>query len=167
MGVELRRFPEHHVTLAIFSGVVDPDQISTLLRSVDQRDRGCWIGYWHDDADISDVDVASFPVIKRLVAERQKAIFGDAPLREFVMVHPSGATEDLFRFLQKYWATGDESATPPRIFPDWRSASDWLGLSDEARKALTDATKRAGAKRSPERPNNGPRISGAHDQAPR
>jgi hypothetical protein len=173
MGIELRRFPEHHVTLAIFSGAVDSDQISALYSSLDQRDRGRWVGYWHDDVDISGVDVANIPRLKHLVAQRRKEIFGDALLSKFAAVHSPGSTEELFRFLQNYFATGDVRVTPPRIFSNLETAFDWLGLSDEARKELTDAARRAGEKpaytNSSTRsgPGAAPQISGSHGQAPR
>lgn len=132
MGVRLKRYPEYGVTLLMFSGAFNADEMIGQFQALDNRDRGIWLGYYDATANPSSVDLAHLPELKRTIVAKEKELFDDVKRRNAV-VCCSAFTKQFFRFWSDYAGTGDEHPVTPPVFSDFRTACDWLGLPEEAR----------------------------------
>ena len=76
----------------------------------------------------AQVDVASVPVLKRVLSEKQKELFGDKPKRHAFVCVSESSRDYFFGFWKPYFTHGDESMV--KSFRSLEEAYDWLGLSD-------------------------------------
>lgn len=137
MGILLKRFPEYRVTLEIYRGVITPELLFGRLGRLRQGDMARWVGYFDATADLSRVDIAALPEIKRASAARMRELHAENGLIAFVCSAP--ATEHLIEFWCRFLRVGGEHPTSPALFPNLKTAFDWMDLPEAARQALTAA----------------------------
>lgn len=145
MPSELKRYPQHGLTLMLFSGVLTAEQLISQFSELDGRDRGCWLSYFDASVDLTGVDVAHLPALKRMVAMKERGLLGDArQRRRNAIVYCSTVTEQFFDFWRSYAAVGEAHATPPGVFSSFKAACDWLGLPQSACARLEAETDHPG-----------------------
>lgn len=144
MGIKLKRYPEYDVTVLIFSGKLRLDDFVELCAKLDRRDRGRWLSYGDSTLDLSGIDVAHLPELKRVIASKQREIFSDTQPPNAI-VYSSRAGELFVRFWQKYALAGDIHPMTPTVFSDFKAACDWLGLPEAARAEIEADVESQGA----------------------
>lgn len=137
MGVRVKHLPEHGVTLYHYSGAVTPD---AAIQSIGGFRGGRQVHYVDQTADLSGLSVAFVPELKHAA---------DAKLREFgrvdpvipALVSPSGRNASFLQFWCSYVAADKDHPVRPAEFPDVKAACEWLGLSEAACGALSEAVE--------------------------
>jgi hypothetical protein len=139
MGVRVKRLPENDLTLFIVSGPHTSEEALRLFEGLDTRAATRWLTYFDPTVDMSGVDVASFPRLKRAIAAKQKELFGDRPMVRAIVC----STWDAEQFFRKFWSSyvkaGDGPPAPPALFEDLEAAFEWLALPMAARGAIAEA----------------------------
>lgn len=79
----------------------------------------------------------------------------------------SPSAKEYLSFLMRYSTTGDVHPTIRRVFHELKGACDWLGLSDDAHKALAEETNRASLQGRQRLEHAGPLLGGSNDQPSR
>lgn len=141
VGVRLERFPEYGVTLEVFSGVLTPELLLDRLGALRAGDAARWIIYADPTADLSRVDVAAIPEIRRASFARLREL-GVADARIAFVCEP-GANAPLFDFWLRYVTQYGEHPGQA-VFRTLKAACDWLDLPEAACRTLTQAAQ-AGA----------------------
>jgi len=139
MTNRLCRLPEHDLILHVVTGTHTGAEAIEFFRGLDATCAMRWLSYFDPTAELSQLDVASLPVLKQVIAEKRTELFGDKP-KAHLIVAASEATARQFRFWRQYFGHGDENAV--RIFRSLDEAYDWLGLPKEGRAAVTRAVER-------------------------
>jgi hypothetical protein len=129
--------PEHDLTLQLVSGVHSGEEAIQFYRALDAGCATRWLSYFGPTADMSKIDVASVPLLKRVLTEKQKELFGDKPKPHAIVCLSESSRQYFFDFWKPYFTHGDESVV--RSFRSLEEAYDWFGLSDEARAAVAGA----------------------------
>ena len=130
--------PEYDLTLQLVSGMHRSEEAIQFFRSLDPSCCATrWLSYFDPTADLSQVDVASVPVLKHVLTEKQKELFGDKPKGHAIVCLSDSSRQYFFDFWKSYFTHGDESAV--RSFRSLEEAYAWFGLSDEARAAVARA----------------------------
>jgi hypothetical protein len=143
MGIELRRLGYSGVNLVVFGGHIDRGALIEFWKSVDANDplnAKPWILYLMADADMSDVDIATFAEMKRILAPiRDKA----AEKKDYIAVMVSHS--DRCDILIKFWRdfVSKDSRHPPYavLFSDINSACDSLKLPSAAQEGIADVIR--------------------------
>jgi hypothetical protein len=156
MAIRIRRFPEHGVTVAVASGVVSPEQIEADVLALEPDSTPRWINYLDPTIDLSAVDVAFLPSLRRLVAAKLREVHGDEGTATAWVSSP-GVEEVFRRFWPNYTRREDDYPADLAEFATIEAACDWLGLSAAGRAAVIaairdeadDAPQRAGADWAP------------------
>lgn len=102
------------------------DEAIELIQGLDRACATRWVTYLHPTVDMSKIDVANIPAIKRAVNEKRQELFDQKP-KPYALVCGSQACEQYFDFWQKYYSNA------PPAFCRLDEAYDWLGLSEAAR----------------------------------
>lgn len=145
MTIELKRYAEYGVTLMVFSGALTAEQLIGRFCELDGRDRGCWLSYFDPTVDLTGVDIAHLPPLKRMVAMKERELLGDARQRpRHAIVYGSAVTEPFFRFWRSYAAAGDAHSITPGVFSNFEAACDWLGLPEAVCSKLGAEARQAG-----------------------
>jgi hypothetical protein len=136
MGIRVRRFPEHDLTLYVVTAPHTAEEAVRFFQGLDARDATRWLTYFDPTVDMSGLDVASIPRLKRVLAAKIEKLFPDKrPVRAIVCA--SGAAEQFFRtFWRSYLETGDTRPGEPGLFNNLEAAYDWLGLPETVRAAI-------------------------------
>jgi len=144
MGVRLERLPEYGVTLEIFTGALTPELLFGRLRALREGDGARWILYIDPSVDLSRVDIASIPELKRANAARLKALNIDDPRIAFVC-DPGEHERETFDFWLRYVQLRHEHPGSQELFRTLAEACAWLGLPEgacgAARGAVTEAVE--------------------------
>jgi hypothetical protein len=137
MGIRMERFPEHGVTLVIYSGEISTEDVLTHFTQLDPADLVRRINVLDPTLDYR-VGVAAIPKLKGIIAAKLHELDnGERAAAAFVS--SSGSTE----LVHSFWPTylGTDFPGTRAGFASLEQAYDWLGLADDARKAVTAAVR--------------------------
>jgi hypothetical protein len=135
-----RTLPEHDLTLHLVHGKLSSADVNLYFRSLDSNCCATrWLHYFDPTVDMAQIDIASVPKLKRIIAEKRKELFGEHP-KPFALVCASeGSREYFFRFWLKYFSGPDAQAENLRCFLGLEEAYDWLELTQATRAAVVHA----------------------------
>jgi hypothetical protein len=139
MGIRMERFPEHGVTLAVYSGVVCADEAMTHFRSLAPADLVRRINYFDPTVDYR-VDVATIPELKGVIEAKLLALDEDERAAA-AFVSSSGDCSLLRTFWPNYLAINENFPGARLAFVTLEEAYDWLDLPDDARRAVSEAVQ--------------------------
>jgi len=117
--------------LHLIWGKHSSEEAIQFIQALDETCAMRWLCYYHPSVDMSGMDVAHIPEVKRAAEEKSKEIFGDKP-KAHALACASRATEQFFDFWRRY------QSDALRSFYGLDEAYDWLGLSEDARAAASD-----------------------------
>lgn len=158
MGVRIERFPEYGVTLSVFTGIITPEILREHMSALQPEDLARRITYADPTSDLSGVDIAAFPELKREFIVRQEPLLAGKPgFSAIVCKGKSG------RLTPDFWASyfGQDSSYPVRVmaFETLEAACAWLALPEAGCRAVVEAA--VGPRRAP----TGPAFASAqHDR---
>jgi hypothetical protein len=140
MGVRVERFPEHEVTLCVFSGVITAEVIREHLSLLEPEDVARRVTYADPTADISDLAMTHFPQLKREIASRlNELLAGKRGVSALV------STSRQSKLAYDFWATyvGLDGSFPVEVrsFERLEAACAWLAIRDAGCKRMIAATK--------------------------
>jgi len=141
------------------------EEVIQFVQSLDETCASRWLCYYHPSVDMTGMDVAHIPAVKRAIEEKRKALFGDKP-KPYAMACASQAAEPYFDFWRRYDTEAEHS------FHSLDAAYDFLGLNAADRTAATaaiqsfeaevDSTPEATPETTPSRPASRPQPPAAH-----
>ena len=138
MSVRVEHFPEFGVTLVIYSGAVTPEVMLRFVDDLGPADAGPWINYLDPTLDLSGMDVAHIPVLRRALAAKLKALYGEGHIKT-ALVTASQVNELVLSFWPSYVGHDVEYPHEPTAFASLDAACDWLRLPETAHRALAEA----------------------------
>lgn len=154
MGIRRKRFPEFGVTLEIFSGVITAELLLERLGSLREGDLARWIGYLDATVDLSQVDLAAIPDLKRANAARLRELKVEKGL--VAIVCALGANNQAVDFWLRYVQADVDHPTSLALFPSLKTACDWLDLPEAGCRALTVAAEKPEGREADAVPEHGP-----------
>jgi hypothetical protein len=135
MVVHLKHFPEYRLSANIYSGAATNED---MLHNFQQLDPGSdWLAYFDETADLSNIEVADLPALKRVMAEKETAPGGEA--RRAAFVNLSGPNELFVDFWRHYATKGVGRPRPRAKFDTVEAACRWLGQPPAACEAIAKA----------------------------
>jgi hypothetical protein len=142
MVIWTKRLPEHGVTVAIASGAVTSHDVTLDIQGLQATDASPrWLSYLDPTLDLSSIDVAFLPSLRRLMAAKLRELHGGQKVVT-AMVSPSGV-EDVFRRFWPNYAGRDRTYPAlPAAFTSVEKACSWLGLSDAGCRAVAETIER-------------------------
>jgi len=140
MGILAKRFPEYGVTLQIFRGVITREAWMEYYAGFTATDASRFITYVCPSADLSKIDLASGPELKRVVAAKLREFFGDEPVVS-ILVRTSDEHEPYLRFWCGFERAGDKHPAQSVLVADFKEACALLELPDDAWKRLAAAVE--------------------------
>ena len=138
MSIRLHWLREHGVSLTIYSGKITPEM---LLEHVHAMDPGgaptarCWITYFDDSVDVSDVELGVQIDVRDLVAAKFREGRGEARLRT-ALVCRSRTNRPSLSLWQACTRTDPSHPMDSRLFESLKEACDWLELDADARRQV-------------------------------
>jgi hypothetical protein len=138
MGVSIRRFHEHDVSLLTLQGVVRAEELTDFARRIDSNAPSRVVTYVDPGADLSQIDLQTITDYKRLMGRRLKAQFAGRKFRSAI-VCDSRLNEPIIRLWANYVGRDDDYPANPAVFSTLGQACDYLGLEAAARAALSEA----------------------------
>jgi TetR/AcrR family transcriptional repressor of nem operon len=129
MPASLKRIPEYNLEMGVFSGAVTAQEILGVFSGLDQNAN--WLGVFTRGADVSGVDIACFPALKRAVTPGEAEGPADGEARRSALVNLSEASELFVRFWAHYASAGPRSRKR-RMFSAIEAACAWLRLPPAA-----------------------------------
>jgi hypothetical protein len=139
VGVRLERYPEHGVTLEIFTGAITWKVLHEHLSLLREGDQARLL-YFDPTVDTSRLDVAGFPEFRRATAARLKELNVEKALLAFVCA-PGGSNEQLLDFWCRYVQVDSLHPATPALFPSFQVACHWLSLPEAACRTLIEAVE--------------------------
>jgi hypothetical protein len=135
-----RILPEHDLTLLVISGKLSSADVIEYFQGLDSSCCATrWLHYFDPTVDMSQIDIASVPELKRVIAEKRRELFGDH-LKPFAVVCGSeGSEQYFFGFWSKYYFGPGVRAESWRCFRSLEEAYDWLELPQASRAAVARA----------------------------
>lgn len=140
MPASLKRFPEYKIELGVLSGAVTHPEILELYSAHDKTTN--WVVVFAESVDLSGVDVACLPVLKRALAS-EASESPDAGPKRTALINLSESNEIFVRFWAHYASQGVHRER--RLCPTYEAACRWLGLPAAAAERLAAATATAAA----------------------
>jgi hypothetical protein len=137
MSVRVKHFPEHGVTLYLYSGAITPE---AAIQCIGSFRGGRQVHYVDQTADLSGLSVAFIPELKRAADARLKEVGGVEPVVP-ALVSPSGGNASFLHFWCSYVAADKDHPVRPAEFTDIKAACEWLGLAEPACDALSEAVE--------------------------
>lgn len=138
MAIRKQRFPEYDLSLCVVSGMHTAEEAIDFFQGLDGSDATRWLTYYEPDVDMSQFEVAGIPELKRMIAAKEREIFGDKP-QPWVVVSRSEGNEAFFKFWRSFAEAGEQRVSGRRLFPTLEAACEWLGLPEAGRKAVVEA----------------------------
>jgi hypothetical protein len=139
MGILAKRFPEYGVILQIFRGPITRQAWIDYYDGFAADDTDRFITYLDPTADLSQLDVASGPELKRVVAGKLRAVYGEKPVVS-ILAPGSEAQVMYANFWRAFESAGEEKHPAESVVvADLKAACELLGLPDGAFEALTAA----------------------------
>jgi hypothetical protein len=140
MGILAKRFPEYGVTLQIFRGAITREAWVEYYASFAATASDRFVTYICPSADLSNMDLAFGPELKRLVAAKLREVFGDQPVIS-ILVRSSNEQEPYLEFWRGFERVGDKHPAESVIVTDFKKACALLGLPDDAWRRLAAAVE--------------------------
>jgi len=125
----LKHLPEYNLEVGVFSGAVTDDEMLESFSKLDKNRN--WLGVFTKDADVSGVDIACFPALKRAVTPDAPELRGGEP-KLSALVNFSGPSELFVRFWVHYASADDQPWRKRQMFSSIEKACAWLGLPPAA-----------------------------------
>jgi hypothetical protein len=138
MGIQAKRLPEHGVTVVIWSGRLTPEEIRRHIGGLDAVYSDRFLQYWDPSADLSGVNIAAIPELKRLLADKLKALYGDKRAVSAVVRDPA-MKEQFPQFWPSYVSADHGYPAQAVAFSSLEAACAWLNLTDDGGQAVIDA----------------------------
>jgi hypothetical protein len=139
MATRRRNLPEHDLTLHLVSGDLTSAEAIEYFSSMDSSCATPWLSYFDPTVDMSQIDIASVPELKRAIAEKRKQLFGDHPKPYAIVCGSEGSEQYFFGFWWKYFGGPDAQAENLRCFRSLEEACDWLELPQAGRAEVARA----------------------------
>jgi hypothetical protein len=98
--------PEHDLTLQLVSGLHSAEEAAQFFRSLDATCATRWLSYFDSTADLSQIDIASIPLIKHAYVDKQRELFGDEPKAHVIVCRSGSVRQYLLDFLRTYFGRG-------------------------------------------------------------
>ena len=133
MGIRVHRFPEYHLNLHLLSGVITAEDLLRHFRE-DLDASARWFCYFDSTADLSGIDVAHIPELRRLVTRVEQRRVGE-PVPT-IMVNDSKVSDLFLGFWRSY---NTECPHEVVMVDNLRVACDRLELPPEAYDKLAAA----------------------------
>jgi hypothetical protein len=140
MGILAKRFPEYGVTLQIFRGEITRESWLEYYADFTAAAADRFVTYICPSADLSRMDLASGPELKRMVAGKLRAVFGDAPVVS-ILVRATHEHEPYLKFWCDFERVGEPHPAASVIVSHFKEACSLLGLPDDAWKRLAAAVE--------------------------
>lgn len=143
MAIRIQRFPEYDLNLHVISRPHSGEEAIRFFEGLGApQDATRWLTYFDPSVDMSGVDVASLPRLKRCIAEKQRELFGETAPPPRVLVCSTSAHEEFFaRFWSGYVLKGEIHPVKPAIVCGLQAAYDRFGLAPGARAAIGCAVR--------------------------
>jgi hypothetical protein len=139
MPIDRYLFPEHDLMAHLVWGQHTSQEIIESLQALDASCATRWLVYLDATADMSKVDIAHIPAVRRVKIEKRKELFGDNPKRFAIAC----GSKESWEYFSRFW--GEYSDGGEHYFRTLGEAYDWLGLSEAARAAVARAISRGDA----------------------
>jgi TetR/AcrR family transcriptional repressor of nem operon len=141
MGLHLRRFPEYQLELGVLWSTVAGDEMLRMFESFDKSAK--WLVVFCEDVDLSGLDIAHIPAMKRAVTpDQSEPRSGESELTAFVSL--AGGGEFFARFWMHYASMGVQRPRKREMFPTVAAACQWLRLPPPASETLAAAVDAVG-----------------------
>lgn len=131
--------PEHDLTLHLVHGTHTCAEAIQFFRSLDANCATRWLSYFDPTVDMSQIDIASVPEIKHVVAQKQEELFGEHAKAYAIVCGSESSEQYFFGFWQRYFVGPGVQSESTRCFRSLDEAYAWLGLSDAGRAAVARA----------------------------
>lgn len=138
MSVRVMPFPEFGVGLNIYSGTPTPEDVLRFAAELQPVEGARWVNYLDPTLDISGLDIAHIPMLKDVLADRLRALYGETHIRA-AMVTASPANALLLDFWPRYVGRDVDYPSEAVAFPSLEAACAWLGLTEPACRAIGEA----------------------------
>lgn len=139
MGVNLRHCPEHGVDLFVASGAITAADVISAFERADRAAN--WLVVFSEELDMSGVDIACFPAMRRTMTPDDGEPRGGAP-RLSALVNLSERNALFVRFWADYASAAAPHARRRQIFSSVEAGCRWLGLAPAAGATLASAAAR-------------------------
>jgi hypothetical protein len=138
MDFRFTHFPEYGITLNVFAGNLTREAMMEFIGQIEPVGWRCWIDYLDPTLDMTGVVAEDYPVIRRTLADRLHAIYGEAHLYS-ALVSGSPAHEFFLDFWPRY--VGADILCPVEIVaaPTVEAACEGLRLPEDASDAIMKA----------------------------
>lgn len=128
-------FPEFDLMLQLVKGEHTSEEAVAFFQALDATCGTRWLCYFDPSVDLSKLDVARLPAVRRVIAKTRRELFGEAPKAHAIVCDSEAAAQFFFGFWRRYFP--DDAGL--RCFHSLDEAYDWLGLSDDARAEVASA----------------------------
>lgn len=139
MGIRLKRFPEYGLELYIYSGPISCEEMLRHLQRVDGS--ADWLSYLGPTADLSGIDVAHFPLLKRTAAAREASAPPKEQPSRHALVTVSAVNTQFVQFWCNYGRIGVPQAHDRVVFSTLEQACRWLGLPPGGCERIAEAAE--------------------------
>lgn len=141
MSIRLHWLREHGVSLTVYSGKITREMLLEHVRAMDPKGAPtarCWITYFDDSVDVSDVDLAAQIEARELVAAKFREGRGEARLRT-ALVCRSRLNRPNLSLWQACTRADPSHPIDAQLFESLKEACDWLELDPDARRRVAAA----------------------------
>jgi hypothetical protein len=141
MGIRVTRLTEFGVNISVFSGKITREVLLehyAALGAADRAESGRWISYFDPSADLTELDLATFTELKRVVGAKVRELYGDGRLAN-ALVCDSRINQPILNLWRSYVGRDGYHPSDPIVLSSLKAACDRLGLPDTARDQLTAA----------------------------
>jgi hypothetical protein len=149
MGIWLKHFPEHDLTLNILDGRLTREAVMQFVDQLKPFKSKRWVNYLDPTLDLSGLNAEDFPAIKQALSKKLTEIHGDVHLYS-VMTSDVPSHEGFVRFWASYVDYDLKYQVKSAAVPTMQAACSRLGLPKEACEALAKAV----SARRPDHPDN-------------
>lgn len=136
MGIRLKQLPEYRLELYIYSGAVGVEEVLGHYRRLDPD--ATWLSYFDATADLSGIDLADFPTLKRAITAKEDERKGGMP-RRHALVNTAPSNAPFAQFWLSYAPAGVRYAHERDLFSTVEGACRWLALPPDGCQAITAA----------------------------
>ncbi len=129
------------VNVTVYSGKITRDELKAHYQSISSADAANaerWVSYFAPSADLSDIDIAAFAELRRITSAKLQEVYPGRRLA-VAIVCDSRINESILSVWKSYINRDRDHPADIDMFCSLKAACDWLGLSDEAREAVTRA----------------------------
>lgn len=136
MGVHLEHFPEYRLEFGALCNSVSGDEVLSMFEGFDKRAK--WLVVFNDNVDLSGLDIAHIPAMKRAVTPEDSGPQGGEP-ESTAFVNLAGGGDFFVRFWVHYASEGVQRTRRRERFSTVAAACQWLRLPPPATETLAAA----------------------------